>query len=226
MTTLTDAELRNAVIRVGDGRGFVVERPHHLGIMERIVITAAHCLPRLPPPFEHLLALPTPHPARYLDEETYQRLLGPLGAEPTVWATCLFVDPIADIAVLGRPDNQELSDEADDYDALVENLQPLEVAHPPAMGVKIEHLGDRQIKVPTAGAGSARVLSLDGRWLEGEVKRWHGVLSFEPAFVGGMSGSPILDGTSAAIGVVSTERMSPVIVDRLSAQLVRSLLSR
>ena len=29
-----------------------------------------------------------------------------------MWATCLFADPIADIAVLGQPDNQALSDAA------------------------------------------------------------------------------------------------------------------
>jgi hypothetical protein len=36
------------------------------------------------------------------------RLLGPLKGKRTVWATCLFVDQIADIAVLGQPDNQAL----------------------------------------------------------------------------------------------------------------------
>jgi trypsin-like peptidase len=222
--TMTDTDLRNAVMRVGDGRGFVVERSNHLGVGERIIITAAHCLPRLPPPYEHLLALPTPHPARYLDEETFQRLLGPLGDEPTVWATCLFVDPIADIAVLGQPDNQALSDEAEAYDALVENMQPLVVGHPPAMGVEVT--GKYEFAVPAPGRGLARVLALDGRWVEGQIERWHTVLTFKPeeTFVGGMSGSPILDGTGAAIGVVSVESMSPVIVDSLSAHLMRSLL--
>jgi putative ABC transport system substrate-binding protein len=57
-----------AVIRVGDGRGFVVE-----GERERFVITAAHCLPHLPPC----------HPAAYEEELTYQALLGPLGNSPT-----------------------------------------------------------------------------------------------------------------------------------------------
>jgi hypothetical protein len=33
----------------------------------------------------------------------YQDLLGDLGGETTVWAECVFVDPIADIAVLSRP---------------------------------------------------------------------------------------------------------------------------
>jgi hypothetical protein len=37
----------------------------------------------------------------YLQERTYRALLGPLGAEPTVWAECLVADPIVDIAVLG-----------------------------------------------------------------------------------------------------------------------------
>ena len=41
-------------------------------------------------------------------ERTYQRLLGELSGEPTVWAERLFADPISDVAVLGPPDNQEL----------------------------------------------------------------------------------------------------------------------
>jgi hypothetical protein len=39
-----------------------------------------------------------------------------------------------------------------------------------------------------------------------------------------MSGSPIIDSTGAAIGVVSVDMMSPVIVDTLSAQLVRTIV--
>lgn len=40
-------------------------------------------------------------------ERTYANLIGPLGAEPTVTAECVFVDPVADISVLGSPDGQE-----------------------------------------------------------------------------------------------------------------------
>ena len=43
----------------------------------------------------------------HTEERTYQRLLGELIGEPTVWAECLFADPISDVAVLGPPDNQE-----------------------------------------------------------------------------------------------------------------------
>ena len=68
----------SSVLSIGGGRGFAVSYRNYLGHEEPIVITAAHCLgPELPPP----------HPARLLDEETFQ-LLAPLGSEPTVWARC------------------------------------------------------------------------------------------------------------------------------------------
>jgi hypothetical protein len=54
----------SAVLKVGEGRGFVVKRRRY---KDCIVITAAHCLPVLPPP----------HPCAYLEEITYRRLLGP-----------------------------------------------------------------------------------------------------------------------------------------------------
>jgi hypothetical protein len=62
--------LTRAVLRVGNGRGFVVSCRGYAGCEERIVITAAHCLPSLPPR----------HPAVLLAERTYPTLLGPLGA--------------------------------------------------------------------------------------------------------------------------------------------------
>jgi len=71
------------------------------------------------------------------------------------------------------------------------------------------------------------VLSLKERWLQGEVERRGGWLMFQPEkhFVGGMSGSPIINAAGAAIGVVSVDCMSPVIVDSLSAQLLREINS-
>jgi hypothetical protein len=42
--TMIIERLKSGVITVGHGRGFVVE-----GAGERLVITAAHCLPSLPP---------------------------------------------------------------------------------------------------------------------------------------------------------------------------------
>jgi hypothetical protein len=103
-----DAATR-AVLRVGGGRGFVVD-----GEWTRLVITAAHCLPQMPPA----------HGASYTEERTYSDLLGPLGAETTVWAECLFADPVADIAVLGEPDSQELYEQARAYNSLLITSEP------------------------------------------------------------------------------------------------------
>jgi hypothetical protein len=216
----------SAIVRVGNGRGFVVTCQGYLGKEERVIITAAHCLPHLPPC----------HPGRFLHEYTYQRLLGPLGGKRTVWAECLFVDAMADIAVLGSPDNQELSDQAEAYDQLVDGMKPLAVADAPAQGSEQLTFGEHQVSNPTPGEGPARVFSLKGRWLKGHVFRRHGWLNFVPAkhVVGGMSGSPIIDATGSAIGVVSCggmlgdtrwETTNPVIVDSLSAQLVQSILA-
>lgn len=47
---------------------------------------------------------------------------------PTVWVECLFVDPIGDIAVLGRPDEQELSEEADRYEELCNQVAVLSIS--------------------------------------------------------------------------------------------------
>jgi hypothetical protein len=61
-------------------------------------------------------------------------LLAPLGRKPAVWAECLFADPISDFAVLGSPDNQELSDQADAYEVLVESTTPVLIADAPEKG--------------------------------------------------------------------------------------------
>lgn len=104
--------LIGSIITVGDGRGFVVN-----GKRDRLIVTAAHCLPSLPPC----------HRMSYTEERTYGALLAPLGSKPTVWAECLFANPVADIAVLSSPDNQVLWDEADAYDALVESVTPFSI---------------------------------------------------------------------------------------------------
>jgi hypothetical protein len=91
--------VRSAVITVGGGRGFVVMGKRRIGeyyVTDEYVITAAHCLPHLPPC----------HACSYTEERTYEGLLAPLGGEPAVWAECLFADPVGDIAVLRSPDGQ------------------------------------------------------------------------------------------------------------------------
>jgi hypothetical protein len=189
-------QLIKAVITVGDGRGFVVETRdrERLWDRQRLVITAAHCLP----------TLPIAHPWSYLEERTYRELLGK--AKPTVWAECLFVDPMADIAVLGQPDNQALPDEADDYGELVDAAVPLSVADAPKQGPAIH---------------PALLLSLGGEWVECTVERnraWLRVVQ-EGLVKGGMSGSPILSMSGKAIGLMSTGSLNPVLVDALPPRI-------
>jgi hypothetical protein len=118
------AAAKRAIITVGTGRGFVIAGLDVHGLDERFVITAAHCLPRFPP----CASFST------IRERTLEALLGPLGAEPTVWAECLFVDPIGDIAVLGSPDDQELHGAARDYAILTEKVAVLPVGDAPPNG--------------------------------------------------------------------------------------------
>src|ERR1700751_5475619 len=107
--------MKDSLVAVGGGRGFVV----WLDDRDRYVITAAHCLPHLPPLGD---ANCDTHAC------TYRNLLGEIGEEQTVWAECAFVDPVADIAILCSPDNQALWEEAAQYEELIEPKVPLRAA--------------------------------------------------------------------------------------------------
>jgi hypothetical protein len=168
------AATTDSILRVGEGRGFVVEDADN----DRLVITAAHCLPLFPPCAS----------ASSLEERTYQALLGPIGQKAIVWAECFFVDPIGDIAVLGPPDSQELSEQWEAYDALMKKLIPLPIGGAPR-------------------DGQGWLLSLDGHWFRCDVQQHGGPLWISNAaegIVGGMSGSPILTYDGTAIGVLCT----------------------
>jgi hypothetical protein len=202
--TEPDMHTRQAIIRVGGGRGFVVEDNQ----ARRLVVTAAHCLPRLPPAV----------PALDLQQKTYEKLLGRLDAKPTVWCECVFVDPVADIAVLGCPDAQDgLLDQARAYNKLVDNVRPLPIAA-------------SKVRRYPPGKATAHLLSLEGKWRECMVER---VGTFGTSLVieegkliaSGMSGSPIVSTDGKAIGLVSASSEgsnsisygNPVLRDNLPA---------
>ncbi len=177
MEDATGDVAKRAVVTVGEGRGFIVETTR-----DRLVVTAAHCLPDIPPPAAFLPK----------DEKTYQ-LMAPLGKrEPKVWTECMFADPVADIAVLGPPDNQELFEEAEAYEELVADASALQIADPPP-------------------DGPAWLLTLDGQWGRCDARHNGGPLwvfdAAEP-IMGGMSGSPILEADGAAIGVICSATTS------------------
>jgi len=178
-----------AIVTVGAGRGFVVEGLHNKA---RLVVTAAHCLPHLPPA----------HPFSFSEERTYGALVGPRESEPTVMAECLFVDPIADVAVLGEPDNQSVPEEWDAYLAFVESVSALRV------GV-------------VSAPGEAWLLTLNGEWKSCAVRvsseytpaRALTLVSAAAGNVPGTSGSPIIGADGRAIGVVSVGSQSGGVID-------------
>lgn len=166
--------LKSGVVTVGYGRGFVVEDAG-----ERLVITAAHCLPFIPPAL----------PSFGIEARTYGPLLAPCGEAPRVWAVCRFVDPIADVAVLGSPN----APHADDYKALMATATVLPIA-------------DR-VRHPVNFWAPARLLSLDGKWFSCTIRHFGGPLWITHAaerVLVGMSGSPIVAEAGTAIGVVCT----------------------
>jgi hypothetical protein len=171
-------EAKRAVLTVGDqgGRGFVVESSIH-----RLVITAAHCLPRLP----------VPHPWAQ-EERTYSRLLGPLGEKPRVTTECWFVDPVSDLAVLGPPDSV-LGEENEAYEKLMSSSAALPIARltqqTPGWLLSLDGEWFRCSVRPS------------GRGLM--------VSNASKGILGGMSGSPILDSDGAAIGVISCSQEGP-----------------
>jgi len=181
-------QARQAVIKVGGGRGFVVEIVEDIHFKEelrfidhRFVVTAAHCLPHLPPALG----------VGDRTEHIYLSLLGPLcESKPSIATQCVFVDPVADIAVLGRPDGKEQGEEADAFDELIDTATVLPV---------------NDCNLPKGGDGW--LLSLDGDWGKCKIETrgaWLWVTEATTGFIGGMSGSPILTENGQAVGVVTT----------------------
>ena len=129
---------------------------------------------------------------------------------------CRFVDPIADIAVLGSPDNPH----ADEYKALMETATAVSIAG--------------ALRNPVNFWVPGRLLSLDGhRWFCCTVRHFGGPLWITHAAEGirsEMSGSPIVTEIGTAIGVVCTAAApwaggpNPRLTHNLPGWLVRDSL--
>ena len=185
MTELIDhlENAKQAIVTCGYGRGFIIDTE------PRLVVTAAHCLPYAPSPQAISVWLEDAY------ERAYHDILAPLGAEQcTVWAECRFRDSVADIAVLGPPDSEDLTNHFDAYNDLVESAFPLQIVDPP----------------PCADGW---LLGLDGRWGKCIVEHSGGPILLREAtsgLVSGMSGSPIVNDEGNAVGVhVTSHGSSP-----------------
>ena len=168
---------------------------------DRLVITAAHCLRRLPEGFQ------IGNPA----ERTNGRILAALGTEPNVAAECVFVDLVNDVAVLAAPDYELFEDEADAYEALVDSAEPLAV---------------EAADTPPDEPQRVWLLALDGAWFEATARHFGGPWSLDKrqhTVDGGMSGLPILDDFGKAIGLVTTIQFHPRLCYHLSAGLLGQL---
>ncbi len=159
----------DCVVKVRFGRGFVIG-----GDESRFVVTAAHCLPKLPPA----------HAMSYFGDRTYKNLLASLGRKTSIWAECLFADPVADIALLTAPDNQELYEQAEEFENLVNSCCPLQIGNP--------------------RSGDGWMLSLDNIWVPTHVAvhdcfRASMEIDYSRP---GQSGSPILNRSGQAIGMI------------------------
>jgi hypothetical protein len=164
--------MKSVVITVGRGRGFVILDADG----EPIVITAAHCLPSLPD-------------CRRREQSrgcVYKHLLAPLREKPAIGAELLFADPVADIAVLGPPENSAA------YDDLVSGVMPLKI------GRVADERRTRVIKV--------QLLSLLDEWFTCRAVHSRGALQLHGngvnKIVCGASGSPILAGDGRVIAVL------------------------
>jgi hypothetical protein len=172
----------SAIVRVGDGRGFVIA-----GKQSRFVITARHCLGDFP------ASSPGYHP----ESNVCSDLLGPLGATRIVPGRCLFADSINDLAILGPPCHGLFPEGYRRFVELTERVLPLWIEAPqtecfPCFALSSEqHWFGARAHIDVREDGSAV-------WL------------FRPAaaITAEMVGSPILAANGSAVSLVSTNLLS------------------
>jgi hypothetical protein len=202
------------IVAVGEARGFVVEVQYPINallragdatppefdtermVTERMIVTAAHCFWHLFPPVLH------PHPHPLAADERTDRWVGPRDSVVRFPAECVFIDRVADVAIVCAPDSQDRRfgpvddddiDESAAFAEIVDSATPLRI-------------GD----LPTKDPAEAWLLTLAGTWVaclvHVGVDRFGRSLTLLNARTGnqaGCSGSPIVGADGRAIGLIS-----------------------
>lgn len=113
--------------------------------------------------------------------------------------TTLAVEPVADVAVLGAADEQELSDDAEAFEAFCESTRPVDVRR-------------KSLKSSTLKNGTVRVHVFTHRdsWITGRATRYglgppgpQICLRTDASIEGGTSGGPVVDDDGTLVGLVS-----------------------
>jgi hypothetical protein len=190
-------QAREAVVRVGGGRGFIAGADY-----KSYIITAAHCLPERA---RHLY----PHLGNGTSELLVKKLVGPLAPkrhERKIWAELCGLNQTDDLAVFCEPDHQCAP--GDEYERYRQFTDRAVLAVAPSPAVVESHLWEwpwRDDRVTTVRPADAFVLGLDLTWKSCTAYNTGRFLTLLGVPIeGGMSGSPILNAEGAAIGVIST----------------------
>jgi hypothetical protein len=158
-------DVLNSIVRVGIGCGFVVEISG-----KRLVLSAAHCLPVF---------------RQYKNLALCTEIIGPLGEIPTNAGTCLSIDVINDLAVIGPPPYPHRTG----FERMVMSVNPFAIA--------------------TAKEGRGWVMRLDGGWEPVRIDHIAGLslqIRLEREIdLSGSSGAPIIDEDGAAVSLVASQ---------------------
>jgi hypothetical protein len=177
-------------------------------------------------------------------DSAYPDLLGRIGREPHVSASCLFLDPISDIAILSSPGGEISKERVDAYEALTASVVPLQISDAKSwsnatgeewrnaevpvwvllpsgelVSCKVEYSSD-----PVGSYGipdnSVLLTAVD------EIPRPDGWSPRDPLLVNlsdspGMRGSPIVVADGSAIAVMDGYRSGALLTDHLPRWLLR-----
>jgi hypothetical protein len=214
--------LAKGIVRIGDGRGFVVECDE-----QRYVITCTHCLPLND---DGYLKIPAVAVAGS-EERTFRNIIGPLDEEPTIWTECYSADPATDIAVLGPVDGQMFAGKDSAFEEFVEAKPHIEIGATPDPKFDPQTFDWRSIETPPEDEEVPGFLfSLDRRWFSAKIlvpafrRRGScslGIAESASRIRGGMSGSPVIY-AGKAVGILATDNWAnPRLAHHLLAWMMK-----